>query len=150
MKQPVVLVICDGLGWREGKEHNAIATAKTPFVDRFWREYPHALLAASGESIGLPDRQMGTSEANHLVIGSGRIIYHNLVKINNAIKEHGLAKNEAIQRAIKHALKYNSTLHIKGILGNGGVHGHNEHLKAIAKLAKESGISKILFHLFTS
>lgn len=149
MKQPVVLVICDGLGWREEKEHNAIAAAKTPYFDRFWREYPHTLLAASGESIGLPNGQMGTSEANHLVIGSGRIIYHNLVKINNAVRDHGLSENEAIRRAMEHVLKNDSTLHIKGILGPGGVHGHTEHIKALVKRAKAMGISKILLHLFT-
>jgi 2,3-bisphosphoglycerate-independent phosphoglycerate mutase len=149
MKNKVLLIICDGLGHREAKEHNAIAQANTPNLDKYWREYPHALLAASGESIGLPEGQMGTSEANHLVIGSGRIIYQNLVKINRAVKSGELKDNPAIAEAFLHVKKYNSVLHLKGILGPGGVHGHSDHLKGLVLAAKEAGVKNILLHLFT-
>jgi 2,3-bisphosphoglycerate-independent phosphoglycerate mutase len=149
MKNKVLLIICDGLGYREEKEHNAIAQAKTPNLDQYWREFPHALLAASGEAIGLPEGQMGTSEANHLVMGSGRVIYQNLVKINRAVKSGELQDNPAIAVAFEHVKKFNSVLHIKGILGPGGVHGHSDHLKGLVLAAKNAGVKNILLHLFT-
>jgi 2,3-bisphosphoglycerate-independent phosphoglycerate mutase len=149
MKNKVLLIICDGLGHREAKEHNAIASANTPNLDKYWQNYPHALLDASGEAIGLPEGQMGTSEANHLVIGSGRIIYQNLVKINRAVKNNELKNNPAIAEAFAHVKKFNSVLHLKGILGPGGVHGHSDHLKGLVIAAKEAGVKNILLHLFT-
>jgi 2,3-bisphosphoglycerate-independent phosphoglycerate mutase len=114
-----------------------LPTANTPNLDKYWREYPHALLAAAGEAIGLPEGQMGTSEANHLVIGAGRIIYQNLVKINRAVKNGELKDNPAIAEAFAHVKKHNSVLHIKGILGPGGVHGHSDHIKGLVLAAKE-------------
>jgi 2,3-bisphosphoglycerate-independent phosphoglycerate mutase len=149
IKSKVLLIICDGLGYREEKEHNAIAAAKMPNFDKYWADYPHALLAASGEAIGLPEGQMGTSEANHLVIGAGRVIYQNLVKINKAVKNGDLKDNLAIAEAFDHVKKYNSVLHLKGILGPGGVHGHTDHLKGLVKAAKDAGVKNILIHLFT-
>jgi 2,3-bisphosphoglycerate-independent phosphoglycerate mutase len=149
MKNKVLLIICDGLGYREAKEYNAIAEANTPNLDKYWREYPHALLAAAGEAIGLPEGQMGTSEANHLVMGAGRIIYQNLVKINRAVKNGELKDNPAIAEAFAHVKKYNSVLHIKGIVGPGGVHGHSDHIKGLVLAAKEAGVKNILLHLFT-
>jgi len=145
----VILIICDGLGFRKEKNHNAIATANTPTLDFCFGNYPFALLAASGEAIGLPEGQMGTSEANHLVMGSGRVIYQNLVKINRAIKNDELIKNEAILEAFEHVKKYQSILHIKGIVSDGGVHGHLSHIKALIKAAKENGVKNIFLHLFT-
>ncbi len=149
MSNKVVLVICDGLGYREAKEHNAVLAADTPNLDSFKASFPFALLAASGEAIGLPEGQMGTSEANHLVIGSGRIIYQNLVKINRAAKNKELESNSAILEAFEHVKKHNSALHIKGMVSDGGVHGHIEHLKALVAAAKVHGVSKIFLHLFT-
>ena len=102
MKQ-VVLVICDGMGYREEKKYNAVKSANTPNLDFLWENYPHILLKASGEDIGLPDGQIGTSEANHLIIGSGRIIYQNLLKINNAIKNNTLKDNQVLLESINHA-----------------------------------------------
>jgi 2,3-bisphosphoglycerate-independent phosphoglycerate mutase len=149
IKSKVLLIICDGLGYREEKEHNAVAAAAMPNFDKYWAEYPHALLAASGEAIGLPEGQMGTSEANHLVIGAGRVIYQNLVKINKAVKNGELKDNPAIAEAFAHVKKYNSVLHLKGILGPGGVHGHTDHLKGLVQAAKDAGVKNILIHLFT-
>lgn len=149
MRIPIILIICDGLGYRREEEHNAIAQAKMPNFIKFWENYPHALLAASGESIGLPEGQMGTSEANHLVIGSGRIIYQNLVKLNNAVKSGEMAKNQAIQDAFNHVKKYNSVLHFKGLASSGGVHSHIDHFKFLIKEAKSAGVKNIFLHLFT-
>lgn len=149
MSNKVVLVICDGLGYREAKDHNAVLAAHTPNLDNFKANHPFALLAASGEAIGLPEGQMGTSEANHLVIGSGRIIYQNLVKINRAAQNKELETNPAILEAFEHVKKYNSALHIKGMVSDGGVHGHIEHLKALVQAAKVHGVNKIFLHLFT-
>lgn len=143
------MIICDGLGHRDEKEHNAIASAKTPNLDKYWLEFPHALLAASGEAIGLPEGQMGTSEANHLVMGAGRVIYQNLVKINRAARLGELASNPAVAEAFEHVKKHNSVLHIKGIVSPGGVHGHTDHIKSLVAAAKGVGVKNILLHLFT-
>lgn len=149
MKNKVILIICDGLGYREETDHNAVYTAQTPTLDNFQANYPFAILEAAGEAIGLPDGQMGTSEANHLVIGSGRIIYQNLVKINKAAKNKELENNPAILEAFEHVKEHQSALHIKGIISDGGVHGHVEHLKALILAAKAHGVAKVFLHLFT-
>ncbi|MFA6393289.1 MAG: 2,3-bisphosphoglycerate-independent phosphoglycerate mutase [Patescibacteria group bacterium] len=149
MKKKVLLIICDGMGYREEKEHNAIAQADTPNLDKYFKDYPWALLGASGEDIGLPAGQMGTSEANHLVMGSGRIVYQNLLKINKHIESGELKNNPAIREALDHVKKYKSTLHIKGMASPGGVHGHVDHVKAIIKMAKDAGVEKVQIHLFT-
>ncbi|MFA6106734.1 MAG: 2,3-bisphosphoglycerate-independent phosphoglycerate mutase [Patescibacteria group bacterium] len=149
MHKKVLLIICDGMGYREEKEHNAIAEASTPNLDSYYKNYPWALLGASGEDVGLPEGQMGTSEANHLVMGSGRIIYQNLVKINKHIETGELKNNPAIREALDHVKKYKSTLHIKGMASPGGVHGHVDHLKALIKIAKDEGVEKVQIHLFT-
>jgi len=148
MKQ-VILVICDGMGYNPKKEYNAIANANTPNLNFLYSNYPNCLLKASGEDIGLPDGQMGTSEANHLVIGSGRIIYQNLVKINNSIKNNTLKDNEVLLKTIKHVKDNNSVFHIMGILGPGGVHGHSDHIKALIKVAHDNNLEKISLHLIT-
>ncbi len=148
-KNKVVLVICDGLGYREEKENNAVALANTPNLDNYMKNNPTALLTASGEAIGLPVGQMGTSEANHLVIGSGRVIYQNLVKINKSVETGDLSNNKAVLEAFEHVKSNNSILHIKGMLSDGGVHGHIDHIKALIKAAKQNNINKVFLHLFT-
>lgn len=148
-RQKTVLIICDGMGYRPEIEHNAVAQARTPNLDHYLEAYPHALLAASGEAIGLPAGQMGTSEANHLVIGSGRVIYQNLVKINRAVSDNSLIEAEAIREALDHVKNHQSVLHIKGIISDGGVHGHIDHLKALVQTAKRHGLRKVHLHLFT-
>ncbi len=148
MKQ-VVLIICDGWGYRREKKYNAIAQANKLNFDRLWHHYPHTLLAASGEAVGLPAGQIGTSEANHLILGSGRIVYQNLLKINHAIKNKTFFENKAIKEAFNHVKKFQSTLHIKGMVSPGGVHGHIEHVKAIIVGAKQAGVKNVMLHLFT-
>lgn len=149
MKDKVLLIICDGLGYNKDKDNNAVATANTPNLDYYETNYPFATLFASGEAIGLPEGQMGTSEANHLVIGSGRIIYQNLVKINKSVKDGKLIDNLAIKEAIDHVKEQNSVLHIKGLISDGGVHSHIDHIKALLKCAKENGVKNVYLHLFT-
>lgn len=148
-KRPVVLIICDGLGHNEAIEHNAVAQALTPHLDEYWQTRPHALLEASGESIGLPEGQMGTSEANHLVIGSGRIVYQNLVKINRAMRSGEIGQNEAIKSAFDHVKAHSSTLHLLGMMSPGGVHSHTDHLKSVVHAAKEAGVVNVSLHVFT-
>lgn len=149
MKKKVILIICDGLGWRENPEHNAVYSASTPNLDNLLKNYPHTLLSASGESIGLPQGQMGTSEANHLIIGSGRIIYQNLLKINHAVKNGVLANNETIINTFEHVFENKSALHIKGLASPGGVHSHIDHIKELILLAKKYGLPKVYLHFFT-
>jgi 2,3-bisphosphoglycerate-independent phosphoglycerate mutase len=149
MKPQVLLIICDGWGYRKEKKYNAIAHAKKPNFDYLWKNYPRALLKASGEAIGLPEGQIGTSEANHLIIGSGRILYQNLLRINHSIKNNSFFENQALKEAFDHVKKFKSVLHIKGMVSPGGVHGHMNHIKALIQGAKQEGIQKIMLHLFT-
>ena len=148
-QEKVVLLILDGWGYREEKDHNAIAQAKTLNYDRLWREYPHAVLAAAGLSVGLPEGQMGTSEVNHMTIGAGRVIFQDLVKIDQAIKQDNMASNEAIRKAMEHVKKHQSCLHLQGLVSSGGVHSHQEHFYALLSLAKKVGVSQVAVHVFT-
>ncbi|MBQ6154726.1 2,3-bisphosphoglycerate-independent phosphoglycerate mutase, partial [bacterium] len=107
----VLLIILDGWGVAPEGKGNAITLAKTPFYDKLWRDCPHALLQASGEAVGLPEGQMGTSEVNHLTIGSGRVVFQDLVKINKAIDDQSFFHNPAFVQAFEHVKKYHSTLH---------------------------------------
>ncbi len=143
-----ILIILDGWGYREEKEHNAIAEAKTPFFDDLWANYPHSLLQASGLAVGLPEGQMGNSEVGHMTIGAGKTIDTDLVRINKAVENGSLHLNEALLKAINHVKKNNSVLHLKGLLSPGGIHSHSNHLKAILKIAKEKGVKKIAIHAF--
>jgi len=148
-RQRVVLVILDGWGYREEKENNAIAQAKTPNFDQLWANNPHTLLEASGESVGLPSGQMGNSEVGHTIIGAGKTVYTDFAKISKAIEEKQFKNNKAFTELFAHVKKYNSTLHVKGLVGSGGVHSHSDHLYAFLKIAKEAGIEKIAIHAFT-
>lgn len=148
-KKQVVLVIFDGWGMREDTRWNAIANAQKPFFDKLWSEYPHTLLAAHGSAVGLPDGEMGNSEVGHLTIGAGKIIDTDYVKISKAVAEKQLAGNPAIKQVFDHVKKYNSTLHVNGLVSPGGVHSHLEHLFGILQAAKEEGIKKVAIHAFT-
>lgn len=119
----VVLLILDSFGWKKADKYNAVTLAKKKNFDALWAKYPHALLRASGDSVGLPKGQMGTSEANHLIIGSGRIVYQNLAKINRGIADDTLAKNPVLISAFNHANKNRGKTHIIGVVSPGGVHG---------------------------
>lgn len=148
-KKQVVLIVLDGWGYREEKEHNAVAAAKTPVFKGIWNKYPHTLLQASGEYVGLPDGQMGNSEIGHTTIGAGKVIDTDLVRIAKAIKNDEFISNPAFVKLFKHVKKNKSTLHVKGLLGSGGVHAHSDHLFAFLKAAKRAGIEKIALHLYT-
>lgn len=148
-KNKVILVIMDGWGLSDRDEGNAIRQAKTPNFKHFWHTYPHAVLQAAGEAVGLPEGQIGTSEVNHMVMAAGRIIFQDLVRINKAIKDQSFFNNKAIISAFEHVKKHNSTLHIKGLISPGGVHSHQEHVYALLKGAKAYGITKIFIHVFT-
>lgn len=145
----IALIVLDGWGYREEKEHNAIAEAKTPFFDYLWREYPHSLLEASGLVVGLPEGQMGNSEVGHTTIGAGKIVYTDLVRISLAAKNGEFDNNETFKKLFAHALKNNSTLHLMGLIGPGGVHSHSEHLYEILRSAKRAGLKKVAIHAFT-
>ena len=148
-EKQVVLIILDGWGYREEIKDNAIAAARTPFFDLLWKEYPHALLNASGLSVGLPEGQMGNSEVGHSTIGAGKVIDTDLVRIGKAIDSGEFAKNPAFKALFDHVKKHNSILHVQGLLSDGGIHSHQEHLYAFLRLAKEAGIKRLAIHLFT-
>lgn len=145
----VVLIVLDGWGYREDTTHNAIAAAKTPVFHKLWNEYPHTLLQASGLAVGLPEGQMGNSEIGHTTIGAGKIIDTDLVRIKKAIDAGDYERNPAFLSLFEHVLKHRSTLHVTGLLGDGGVHAHSEHLYAFLKAAKKAGVTKVAIHVFT-
>jgi len=145
----VILIILDGWGLREGIKGNAIKLARTPNFDRFWKTYPHAVLKASGEAVGLPKGQIGTSEVCHMTIGAGRIILQDLVKINKAIEDKSFFKNKSFISAFEHVKKNNSVLHIKGLISPGGVHSHQNHIYALLQMAKQYKVEKVYIHVFT-
>ncbi|MBL7159110.1 2,3-bisphosphoglycerate-independent phosphoglycerate mutase [Candidatus Microgenomates bacterium] len=145
----VILIILDGWGLRASEVGNAIKLAKTPNFDRYWHQFPHAVLQASSKAVGLPEGQMGTSEVNHMTIGAGRLLFHDLVRINKSIEDKSFFRNKAIITAFDHVKKHNSTLHIKGLISPGGVHSHQEHVYALLKGAEAYGLKKIYIHVFT-
>ncbi|QUW23325.1 2,3-bisphosphoglycerate-independent phosphoglycerate mutase [Sporosarcina sp. Marseille-Q4063] len=147
-KSPVALIILDGFGLREESYGNAVSQARKPNFDKLWNEHPHTTLTASGEAVGLPDGQMGNSEVGHLNIGAGRIVYQNLTRINKSIHEGEFFKEPALLRAIEHVKANNSKLHIMGLLSDGGVHSHYEHLFALLQLAKLNGVTDVYVHGF--
>ena len=128
MKKPVALIIMDGFGYNPDSYGNAIADAKKPNLDKLFAECPHTLIGASGLDVGLPDGQMGNSEVGHTNIGAGRVVYQMLVKISKSIKEGTIRKNPAIVGAVENCVKNGSALHLMGLLSDGGVHSHIEHL----------------------
>lgn len=147
-RQPGMLLIMDGFGLSQNKYGNAIASAKKPNLDRLFKEFPHTELNASGEAVGLPDGQMGNSEVGHLNIGSGRIVYQDLTRITKSIESGSFFENPILLSAAKNTIDKNSTLHLMGLLSDGGVHSHINHLIALLKLAKKQGVSKVKIHCF--
>ncbi|WP_067840641.1 2,3-bisphosphoglycerate-independent phosphoglycerate mutase [Amphibacillus sediminis] len=142
------LIILDGFALRDEEKGNAVKQANTPNFDRYWNSYPHNQLIASGEAVGLPDGQMGNSEVGHLNIGAGRIVYQSLTRVNLSIREGDFFTNEQLVNAVEHALAKNKALHIFGLLSDGGVHSHIEHLYALLKLAKDKGLNNVYVHGF--
>ncbi|ANB59398.1 2,3-bisphosphoglycerate-independent phosphoglycerate mutase [Anoxybacteroides amylolyticum] len=147
-KQPVALIILDGFGLREETFGNAVAQAKKPNFDRYWNEYPHATLTACGEAVGLPEGQMGNSEVGHLNIGAGRIVYQSLTRVNIAIREGEFERNETFLAAMNYVKEKGTNLHIFGLLSDGGVHSHINHLYALLKLAAKEGVKRVYIHGF--
>ncbi|MBE7011027.1 MAG: 2,3-bisphosphoglycerate-independent phosphoglycerate mutase [Ruminococcaceae bacterium] len=148
MKQPLLLCILDGYGVNSVTDGNAIAAAKTPCMDALLAKSAYTTLDASGMAVGLPDGQMGNSEVGHTNIGAGRIVYQELTRITKSISDGDFFTNEALLGAIKNCKEKNSSLHIMGLLSDGGVHSHNSHIYAIVKLAKQEGLSKVYLHCF--
>ena len=140
--RPTMLMILDGFGIREEKHGNAIAAANKPVLDSFFEKYPFITIEASGEPVGLPAGQMGNSEVGHLNIGAGSVIYQNLLKISRAIDSGSFFENEALLGAMKNAAS-GHTLHIMGLVSDGGVHSHFKHLKATIDMAKRNGVKDV-------
>ncbi|MED5101145.1 2,3-bisphosphoglycerate-independent phosphoglycerate mutase [Niallia circulans] len=145
-KSPVALIILDGFALRSERMGNAVAQANKPNFDKYWNSYPHATLVASGEAVGLPEGQMGNSEVGHLNIGAGRIVYQSLTRVNLSIREGEFYKNETFVNAIKHVKEKGKNLHLFGLLSDGGVHSHIEHMFALLRLAKEKGVENVYIH----
>ena len=138
-------------GWGLGKvaSADAIQNAKTPFVSSLYSKYPNTTLVTCGEAVGLPDGQMGNSEVGHLNLGAGRIVYQELQRINVAVRDGSFAKNEVLLNAIRFAKKNNKPLHLLGLVSNGGVHSHINHLKAITDVCKKENLGEVFIHAFT-
>nr|YP_009391187.1 phosphoglycerate mutase [Dipterocladia arabiensis]ARW59331.1 phosphoglycerate mutase [Dipterocladia arabiensis] len=145
---PIILTILDGWGHSEETKGNAIKLANTPIIDQIWKEYPHSLLTASGEDVGLPNKQMGNSEVGHTTIGAGRTINQDLVRIQKSIENKDFFKNTTIHNICKEVEKRKSKLHVIGLCSNGGVHSHINHLKALITIIKNYNYT-ICLHLIT-
>ena len=146
MKRPVVLCIMDGFGINPGAKGNAIEAANTPNLTRLFKENPFTTIGASGLDVGLPDGQMGNSEVGHTNIGAGRVVYQMLVKISKSIQDGDFFKNEALLKACENCKKNGTALHLVGLLSDGGVHSHIEHLYGLLEMAKREGLDKVYIH----
>ncbi len=142
----VTLIIMDGWGLNPRKDHNAIAQANTPYFDYIWNNWPSATLEASGNAVGLPHGQMGNSEVGHMNLGAGRIVPQDLTYINRLIEDGEFYENEALNNALQHAIDNDSNLHLVGLLSDGGVHSHQNHLYALLRLAKNKGFERVYIH----
>jgi 2,3-bisphosphoglycerate-independent phosphoglycerate mutase len=145
----VILIIMDGWGLGKVKSSDAIQNANVPFVTSLYKKYPNTTLVTCGEEVGLPDGQMGNSEVGHLNLGAGRIVYQELQRINVAIRTGEFAKNQVLLNAIHFAKQNNKTLHLLGLVSDGGVHSHINHVKALTSLCAAEGLKNVLVHAFT-
>jgi len=148
-KKRAILIIMDGWGIGQVPAADAIAHANTPFVDSLYKKYPHSRLITCGEAVGLPEGQMGNSEVGHLNIGAGRIVYQELQRINVAVRTGELAQNKVLQDTLEYAKSNNKALHLIGLVSDGGVHSHINHVKALTQIAKDKGLEKVFIHAFT-
>lgn len=144
----IVFTILDGFGYRKESHGNAVIKASTPTFDYLIKNYPHTFLNASGIEVGLPAGQMGNSEVGHLNIGAGRIVYQPLEKINNSIKEGTFYQKQEILNIFRHVKKNDSSLHILGLLSDGGVHSHIDHLFSLIDMCKKEKLTKVYYHIF--
>lgn len=142
----VTLIIMDGWGLNPRKDYNAIALANTPYFDYIWNNWPSATLQASGRAVGLPEGQMGNSEVGHMNLGAGRIVPQDLTYINGLIENGDFDRNEVLNKVIRHAVEHNSSLHLIGLLSDGGVHSHQNHLYALLRLAKSNNLERVFIH----
>jgi 2,3-bisphosphoglycerate-independent phosphoglycerate mutase len=147
-KKPLLLLILDGWGYREAASDNAIAAANCPNWRRLWQQQPHALIKTDGLAVGLPDGQMGNSEVGHMNLGAGRIVYQELTRIDLAISNGSFLQNAALNQACASARRAKSTLHIFGLLSDGGVHSHQMHLFEMLRLAKSRDVPRVVVHAF--
>jgi len=149
MKQPIILTILDGYGLRDEDYGNAVAQANNKIFNMLWENYPHTTLVASGQEVGLPALQMGNSEVGHMNIGAGRIVYQPLERINKSIEDKTFFENEELLKVINHVKNQHSKLHLMGLISDGGVHSHINHLMALLDLCKEKQVEEVYLHLFT-
>lgn len=149
MNKKVLLMILDGWGIATNKKVSAIDRARTPFMDSLYGRYANSRLDASGLAVGLPEGQMGNSEVGHMNIGAGRVVYQDLVRINKAIDERELDQNPVLNNAFAYALQHGKAVHLIGLVSDGGVHSHINHLKGLCTLAEKKGIKKLFVHAFT-
>ena len=149
MSKKTMLIIMDGWGLGPVKSADAIQNANVPFVTSLYSKFPNTTLTTCGEAVGLPDGQMGNSEVGHLNLGAGRIVYQELQRIHVAVRDGSFAKNPILNESIDYAISNNKKLHLIGLVSDGGVHSHTNHLKAITTLCKEKGFSNVIIHAFT-
>ena len=145
----VLLVILDGWGLGKVKSADAIQNANVPFVSSLYSKYPNTTLVTSGEAVGLPDGQMGNSEVGHMNIGAGRVVYQELQRINVAIRSGEFYENQTLIDTVQEAKINNKPLHLMGLVSDGGVHSHINHLKAIITFCKLQGLEQVYIHAFT-
>jgi 2,3-bisphosphoglycerate-independent phosphoglycerate mutase len=146
--RPIILIVLDGWGYSEDPDNNAIYHAKTPFWDSLWNNKPHTLIKGSGSYVGLPNGQMGNSEVGHLNLGAGRVVYQEFTRVSRAIRTGSFFTNQTLTDAVDIAINNHKAVHILGLLSDGGVHSHEEHIQAMAKLAAERGADRIYIHAF--
>jgi 2,3-bisphosphoglycerate-independent phosphoglycerate mutase len=146
--KPLVLIILDGFGHSDSTEYNAIHAANTPVYDHLRATQPHSLVSGSGMDVGLPDGQMGNSEVGHMNLGAGRVVYQDFTRVTKAIRDGEFFDNPTITRAVDQAVSAGKAVHILGLLSDGGVHSHQDHLVAMAELAAQRGAEKIYLHAF--
>ena len=145
----ILLCIMDGVGLSKDKKYNAVYNARTPVLDRLWDNYPHSTLEASGKAVGLPQGQMGNSEVGHTNIGAGRLVYQSLELINSKINDKTFFTNEKLLEVINHAKENNSKVHLIGLLSDGGIHSHINHLFSLLDMLKKEQVKNVYLHVFT-
>ncbi|MCX4192401.1 2,3-bisphosphoglycerate-independent phosphoglycerate mutase [Methylophaga sp. OBS1] len=146
--RPLALIIMDGWGYSEDPDNNAILAANTPVWNQLWQDYPHTLINASGQGVGLPGDQMGNSEVGHLNLGAGRVVYQEFTRISKAIEDGAFFQNPVLTAGVDKAIEHDKAVHIFGLLSDGGVHSHEEHIHAMVKLAVDRGARHVYVHAF--
>jgi len=149
MNKKVLLMILDGWGKAVNPEVSAVDNANTPFIDSLYTKYPNANLLTDGMNVGLPEGQMGNSEVGHMNLGAGRIVYQDLAKVNLAVKDNTLKDEKVLKEAFAYANEHNKPVHFLGLLSDGGVHSHTEHLKGLIKAGESLGVHQMYVHAFT-